>query len=203
MTICLIINVNTNMNNQEIVVLIDLDDTIIDLITPWINSLNQKHGLNVSISDIDNWDICKFFPTLSRYEVFEPIFEKGFWDNVKPKGDAVEYVRKLYDDGYRIYICTNSNYKTLPEKLDKVLFKYFDFLSWNDVIVTSNKQLVNADFLVDDAIHNLINGRYKGILMEAQHNKNFNIQGYGITRAKNWREIYTYISKATKHTEDN
>lgn len=97
-----------------------------------------------------------------------------------------------------MYVCTNTNYKTLKDKMDKVLFKYFDFLSWNDVIVTTNKQMVDADFLIDDGVHNLLGGKYKGILMDAPHNRKFNEREYNIFRAKNWQEVYAYIKEESR-----
>ena len=128
--------------------------------------MNKEHNTSVCVDDIDDWNIHQFFPELTRYQVFEPLFCGEFWDTVKPKKDAVYYVRKLKEDGFQIFICTNTNYKTLKEKMECVLFKHFDFLSWNDVIVTTNKQIIDADILVDDAVHNLIGGKYKGILFE-------------------------------------
>lgn len=180
-----------NINKPTI--LVDMDDTLVNLLQAWVSALNQIHGLNVDPNDIDDWDITQFFPSLTRYQVFEPLFADEFWDTVKPKEDAVQYLKQLKDDGYKIYICTNTHYKTLKAKMEKVLFKYFDYLSWKDLIIVADKQLLDADFLVDDGVHNLIGGKYKGILMDAPHNRKFNEREHGIIRVKTWREIYALI----------
>lgn len=104
----------------------------------------------------------------------------------------------LKDEGYRVIICTNTHYTTLREKMEKVLFHHFDFLSWNDVVIAYHKQLLDADFLVDDGVHNLIGGKYKGILMDAPHNRKFNEREHGIIRVKTWREIYALIKNMTE-----
>lgn len=186
------------MNSKNIKILIDMDDTLEDLLESWVAELNKMYGTNVNHEDIDDWDIGLFFPTLTRFQIFEPLFTCDFWDSVKPKEDAVKYVKKLKDDGFQVYVCTNTNYKTLKDKMDKVLFKYFDFLSWNDVIVTTNKQMVDADFLIDDGVHNMLGGKYKGILMDAPHNRKFNEREYNIFRAKNWQEVYAYIKEESR-----
>ena len=36
------------------------------------------------------------------------------------------------------------------EKMDDLLFKYFPFLDWDHVIVTSKKQMIRGDVLIDD-----------------------------------------------------
>lgn len=185
-----------NINKPTI--LVDMDDTLADLLPSWIAALNKIHGLNVNPDNIDDWDITKFFPLLTRYEIFEPLFTDDFWDTVKPKEGAVQYLKQRKDDGYKIYICTNTHYKTLREKMDRVLFKYFDYLSWNDLIIVKDKQLLDADFLVDDGVHNLIGGKYKGILMDAPHNRKFNEREHGIIRVKTWREIYALIKNMTE-----
>lgn len=186
------------MNSKNIKILIDMDDTLEDLLESWVAELNKMYGTNVNHEDIDDWDIGLFFPNLTRFQIFEPLFTCDFWDSVKPKEGAVKYVKKLKDDGFQVYVCTNTNYKTLKDKMDKVLFKYFDFLSWNDVIVTTNKQMVDADFLIDDGVHNLLGGKYKGILMDAPHNRKFNEREYNIFRAKNWQEVYAYIKEESR-----
>lgn len=181
---------------SETTILIDLDDTLEDLLGCWVQKLNEEHNLNVNPKDINDWDIGQFFPTLTRYQVFEPLFNGDFWDSVKPKENAVKYVKKLKDDGYRIFICTNTNYKHLKDKMEKVLFKYFDFLSWNDVIVTTNKQIIDADFLVDDGVHNLVGGKYKKLLMTAPHNEKYDANKNDMIRVNSWEEVYNVIAKS-------
>lgn len=120
---------------------------------------------------------------------------------MEPKEGAVEYVKKLIDDGHKVYICTSTYYKTIVAKLENCLFRHFPYLSWKDVIICHNKQLMNCDYLVDDGAHNIV-GTYKGLLMDAPHNKSFNEYDNNVTRVYNWQEIYEIIKKAsyTKHS---
>lgn len=57
--------------------------------------------------------------------------------------------------------------------MDNVLFRYFPMFTWDDVIITAHKQLINGDVLVDDGVHNLVGGSYEKLLMDAPHNRKF------------------------------
>lgn len=157
---------------KHLTILVDMDDTIESLASAWVDYLNARHRTTTKLTDITGWDISKAFPTLTNEQVYAPLFEDDFWDCVKPIDGASETLQKLIADGHKVLIVTTSNYHTLASKMERVLFKYFPFLTWNDVIITSHKQLVNGDVLIDDGTHNLEGGNYFKILMTAQHNKN-------------------------------
>lgn len=184
--------------NKKLTILIDMDDTIENLIVCWIKTLNEKYGTTVKYSDVICWDMTEIFPTLTREQIFAPLFNENFWDNVQPIDGSIEFIQKLIDDGHDIYIVTNSHYDTIKPKMEKVLHKYFPFISWRNVIITSNKQMINGDILIDDAIHNLTGGEYIKFLMDAPHNHSFNAEENGITRVHSWKEIYDLINNIIK-----
>lgn len=179
---------------RKLTILVDMDDTIEDLLGAWVAWLNKHHGLNVKPEDIKSWDITQYFP-LSNSEIYAPLNEDAFWNTVKPKDGAAGYLAKLKLDGHKLYIVTTSGYKTLATKMEEVLFKYFPFISWNDVIITADKQLIDGDVLVDDGVHNLAGGNYHKLLMDAPHNRWTDDAKYGFIRVHNWEEAYREINK--------
>ena len=181
--------------NKDITILVDIDDTIENLCEEWCNLLNRQYGTSVTYLDVTEWDISKFFPSLTREQVFEPIYNEELWQYVKPKPGAVEYIKKLMDDGFTVYLCTSTDYRNVKVKFEQVIHKYFPFISWKQVIITSKKQMINADFLVDDGIHNLEGGHYGKILMSAPHNKSYNAEENGMLRVDDWEQIYAYITE--------
>ena len=90
---------------KKFTICIDMDDTITTLVTAWIRWLNKTHGYNIDPDDVKQWDIPPLFPTLTPYEVFEPMWIPEFWDTVQPKNDSVYWVKQLIDDGHNVYIC--------------------------------------------------------------------------------------------------
>lgn len=184
---------------KKLTILIDFDQTINNLNEAWVEYLNERHGTNVKPDDVTDWDITKSFPTLIRDEVFKPLYEEAFWKRVKPLPKAYDNLCKLRNDGHKIYVVTTSNPVTVPIKLNNVLFNYFPFFTYNDVIITSRKQLIIGDVLVDDAPHNLEGDTtYAKILISAPHNKSFDEKSINAIRVDNWDEIYEIINNLSK-----
>ena len=71
--------------------------------------------------------------------------------------------------------------------------KYFPYIDWNHVIVTSNKAMIKGDILIDDGIHNLLGGDYFKILMSLPHNRYFDAEKNGMIRAGNWKEVVDIV----------
>ena len=179
---------------KNLTVLVDLDDPIEGLLAAWVGYLNTHHGTAVKKDDITEWDISLFFPEIPKSQVYAPLYEDDFWKTVEPFVDAAEYLQRLKDDGHKVLIVTTSDYRSLKSKMDNVLFKYFPFIRWSDVIITSNKQMVRGDVIIDDGLHNLIGGDYEKVLMTAPHNKYFSEEEYyGIRRVNNWYEAYNVV----------
>lgn len=178
---------------SNVTLLVDADDTIENLLPAWVAELNKISAKKVSPDDITEWDISRFFPELTPDEVFGILRSPEFWKKVTPKKDAKKFLKRLYDRGCEIFVCTNSNYETIKEKYEFVIKKHFPFIDWDHVIVCKEKQMINADFLIDDAPHNLVGGTYHKILFSAPHNKKYDAEGNGIKRVNNWEEIYDIV----------
>ena len=175
-------------------ILVDIDDTIENLCEAWIDNLNRKYGTTVKLEDVTDWNVHKYFPKITKEQLFEPLHSDEFWKEVKPKEGAAHYLHKLIDDGYNVFLCTSTHYDTVKPKFEYVIKKYFPFIKWERVIICSYKQMIRADYLVDDGVHNLIQGGYKKILFTAPHNLKCNLEKYGMIRADNWKEVYDIIT---------
>lgn len=180
---------------KKLKVLVDMDDTMENLLVCWLNKLNEKHGTGIKYSDIYCWDMCKIFPELSKSEIFAPLHDESFWEDIKPIDGSVQYLQQLIKDGHDVYVVTAAHYNTVKPKIEKVLLKYFPFIPWNNVIITSSKQMINGDVLIDDAPHNLVGGTYFKILMDAPHNQGYTAENNGMVRVHNWEEIYRLITQ--------
>lgn len=178
-------------------ILVDVDNVLEDLDTAWVNAVNAKYGTKVQPNKIVDWDIQRFFPTLSRTQVFSPLHTKELWESLLPLNGSQEYLKRLIDDRHKIVIVTSAHPDTISYKY-KFLSRHFPFLSFKDVIIASQKQLVLGDVLIDDAPHNLEGGSYKGILMNAYHNASYDAEANGFVRAKDWDAVYQIIKQMAK-----
>ena len=180
------------MKKNEYIICVDMDDTIEDLLPTWLKWIEKLYNIHRDIEDITDWDLENFFP-LTKEEIFQPLMIDDFWKDVRPKKDAVKYLKQLKEDGFKIFICTHSHYKTLPSKMENVLFKYFPYIEWNDVIVMHRKQLVNCDVLIDDGYHNLYGGKYHKILFDRPWNRK--ISDDSVVMLDNWKDIYDQVNQ--------
>lgn len=174
-------------------ILIDMDDTIENLGIAWTNYLNKKYDKNVDWFSIRQWDMKIPYPDLTEEQIFGALSEEELWDTVTAKEDAPYYVKKLMDEGNKVYIVTASWYSTIKTKVERCLFKYFPFISWNQVIVTTDKHLIKGDILLDDNPQNLLNGDYFGILFTAPHNIDYDDSQVDMIRVDNWKSAYLII----------
>lgn len=174
-------------------ILVDMDDTIEDLLGAWVSWLNRLYGTNVKPDDITSWDMREAFPMLTQREIYAPFQCSDFWDDVKPKPGARETLISFQELGYQVFIVTASHYATLKNKIDRVFIPNFPFISTNDLIITGHKQMIKADILIDDGVHNLIGSDCFKILMTAPHNRDFPAEKYGIVRVDNWDEAFEAV----------
>ena len=178
--------------SKSLVILVDVDNVLEDLHTYWVAAVNKKYGTNVKPEDVTAWNIDKFFDGLSRSQVFSPLHTKELWESMVPLENSQKLLKQLKADGHRVYLLTSAHPDTIPYKYS-FLQKYFPFIPFKDIIIASHKQMVMGDVLIDDAPHNLEGGQYRGILVDASHNKNYDEKAHGFIRVKNWEEIYNAV----------
>lgn len=170
-------------------ILVDMDDTIELLLQAWIDAANARFGTSVSTEDVTDWDVTKAFPGLSHDDVYGIISDDDFWKTVEPFPGAPEALKRFVDEGHEVYVVTVTPHEQVKSKMENVLFKYFPFIDWSHVIITSKKQLLKADILIDDGFHNLVGGEYHKILVDAPYNRDFDEKSEGMIRVYNWDEI--------------
>ena len=176
-------------------ILVDMDDTIEQLVKAWVNRVNEKYDRHVAPEDVRDWNMALPFPGLSREQVYSVPDEPGFWSTVEPMPGAAEALKHFMDEGHEVYIVTATNRESAKEKMNDLLFRYFPFLSWNQVIITGRKQLIRGDVLIDDGIHNLVGGDYKKLLFTASHNLSYDAEANGMTRVSTWAEVIDIIDR--------
>jgi len=186
---------------------VDLDGVCWDLVTPWVEALNKKHLMHIKPEDITDWDIAKFFPGLSRNQVFAPLHEEAFFKRLELYPDVEHYWNELEKHNVKLLLVSSSHPQTIGYKMDAVM-RLMPFVSIKDIIITSHKPLINIDGLVDDGLHNFEFGDFHRFIYDAPHNRNFDgtefPNNYYYTRVHNWKELYNCVmDKFTDYTKYN
>ena len=134
-----------------------------------------------------------------------------FAKKLKPVEDASDYIKKLKEDGNKIYIITgrdNGEYKNPKELTKNWLDRYgivYDELIFTNAYDKHAKTEVclenNIDLMIEDSTRislDLINNGIKVYTMNTRYNK----KEQTLDRVSNWKEIYERISNLAKK-EDN
>lgn len=180
---------------RQYTILVDMDEVLENLGDVWIDELNQWHGTSVRHEDITEWDMTKFFPMLSRNQVFAPLHDEATWKRVEPLPGAQECVRILKADGHDVVVVSASHPDTVKWKYEW-LARYFPNIPYKDIVFCSRKQLVKGDFLIDDAPHNLFGGTYMPIMFAAPHNrawKPHKLEEFNCYRTDDWYDTLRLI----------
>ena len=174
-------------------ILVDMDDTMVNTTETWVRELNRRYGTAVPYTDLWDWDVSLSFPMLSKEQVFGVLYEDAFWASLRPLPGAVQTLSMLREAGCRVIVATNSHYEGLKVKMEQVLFRYFPFFTWQDVILTAEKQLIKGDLLIDDGVQNLLGGNYEKLLFTAPHNREFDAASNGMRRVNDWEETAAFL----------
>lgn len=179
---------------KSLTILFDADDTSENLSEVWLALLNEKYGTAVTVDDIHDWDVSLAFPCLTREQVYGALEWDELWRRLSPLPGSQRVLRRLYDEGHQLFMVSATGYRHCRPKMDAIL-SMFPFLDWDHVILTSRKQLIRGDVLIDDGPHNLVDGDYARILFDRPYNRGFPDREAGCVRARGWDEVYAIIEE--------
>lgn len=177
------------------VILTDMDDVLNNFCRKWIKAIGDKLGEYRDINDITEWDIGKFYPTISKETLKEIAKSPEFWRSMTMREDALEYIPKL-QEYFEVYVVTATNFNVAPVKIEEFL-KAFPMIDSKHIILAYNKQLVHGDYIIDDGIHNLVGHNAFKILFDTPHNKipSEVEESLNLHRVHGWKEVYETIMK--------
>lgn len=159
-----------------------MDGVIADLLTPWISIINEKENESLRSEDIQDWEIAKF--TKCKDKIFTYL-DYDLFRNLPVMENSQEILKQLHDK-YEIYIVTaaTKEKEVMLAKWDW-LQEHFPFIDTDHMILCGKKNLIHADYMIDDGPHNLKEFKGKSLLFDATYNRTEN----RFQRVNNWKEI--------------
>ncbi len=190
---------------------IDIDDTLTDIrdklnlaAEKYANELGKenKNEEDKYVEDNNNGNVyqIKYGFTYEELKYFLSVIHEGITKKEEPRKNCVEIIRKLHNEGHKIYIITarDSEFHEDPYKLSK------DWLDKNNIyydelIVNARNKLEvcqreNIDLFIDDQLANCTKLSEAGIKVIRITEYN-DIQHGDIINKNNWNEIYNYIKE--------
>lgn len=161
---------------------VDMDDVLAKLLPKWIEVINENERESVSLNDIKSWDLEKYFRCGRK--VFDYL-TYDLYRNLPVMENSQEVLKKLQEK-YDIYIVTTATLyiDSLVAKIEW-LEEHFPFIDKNHVVLCGNKNIIKANIMIDDGVHNLEMFDGVHLLFDAPHNRN----NQNFTRVYNWKQI--------------
>jgi 5'(3')-deoxyribonucleotidase len=134
-------------------VLVDLDSTCYDLLTPTLAWVNATKGLNLTPQDIKEWQWGKALG-VNLYDFWA---QEGVFYNLKPFRHCKSALQRVNDWGVRqIFFSTLVDGPHVAWDKLRAIERDFPFIGKHNVLLTGHyKDIGRGDLLVDDGPHNI------------------------------------------------
>lgn len=168
---------------------IDMDETICDTLTRHLDWYNTEFQQSLTKADLYATKIYHKVPEahLARVRAYPDI--PAFFDDIPPYENAIEVIRELHDS-YDIVIATAAmEHPTSFAPKYEWLVTYLPFLSPMNFVFCGKKNVVQADYLIDDSSRHFDGFVGQGILFSAPHN----MAEVEEVRVNNWLEVRAYF----------
>lgn len=158
-------------------VILDADDTLFKCNSEAIKKLNDEYGCHFTVNDITSWGLLNN-ELDNRLKYFkDPIFIK----NLPLMKGAKEFVHKLSEKA-EIFVCTNVNPECVFARFSAII-ENFPEIKPENIIFGGRKDLLIADMMLDDALHNLekANVKYPVLFQQPwnfENNSILSVDGY-------------------------
>lgn len=158
--------------NKKTIVCLDADDTLLSCNELAIQMLNEAKGYNLTIEDVTAWNECGNKAD-ERLQYFHDI---RFFERQKALPGAKEFVRKLLERGVEVVILTAVSAIAATQRI-RTIREEFPEIPEKNIIITSRKDLVQCDILIDDAPHNVFDSAAKWPVL-LRRPWNHNVSGF-------------------------
>lgn len=179
---------------EKLRILVDWDDCLNDLVDQLLILYEKRFGEHIDRESITNFDLSECLLAEQSSRLYSLFIDEELWRNLKVQPGASKTLQQMIDDGHEVYIVTATDYRNVAWKMEW-LQKNFPFFPIQNVVITSQKYLLSADYLIDDNLDNLRHGIYGRIVIDKPWNRNIHEDIYDIQRATNLKEAYQIIKK--------
>lgn len=180
----------TEMNKP--VIIIDMDDTIAETTSTWQARLKEKYGVD-PVKEITEYNMKKFYPTLTDDQVYGIIREPDFFRILPPIEGAQEAIQDFISRGWDVRLGTVLHPDTKHGYVAKLEWveEYLPDLAGKTIVFGGHdKTLIWGNILVDDHPKHIEGFRGEiPIIFDRPWNRELEKR----LRATNWKEAHQYI----------
>lgn len=180
-------------------ILIDCDNVLNNLTEVILELYDRDWNDNLHSNDIVSYHMEKFVKGAAKDSFYHYFVNKEVWKKVKPDKEAKKVINQFREKGYEIYVCTSTEPENAYKK-SQWCWREFGINPRKEFILTHNKRIIQADYLIDDCIDNFGYQRNK-IILDKPWNRNTDklfMKNSNVVRCSDWKAIGEYISEVEK-----
>jgi 5'(3')-deoxyribonucleotidase len=178
-------------------VALDMDSTVYDLHTPWLEWLEREHGERCPVDQIQTWDFHNQLACGVR--VYDFLETPDCFERLQPFPGAIEAINEVAGWGTvrQFFVSTCRTRQGAWEK-QRAVERDFPTMA-KDVLVTSGaKDVIAADLLVDDGPHNL--EAFPGMTCKIPYTYNKSVRSHFEMKVEEWATRYPeMVRKAMRY----
>jgi 5'(3')-deoxyribonucleotidase len=150
-----------------------MDETLVNLVDPWMDMLNKMSGHSFTRDQVGCYSVEKnYIDKLSTDEIFLPFNTEGFWEELPPFPGAIEFVQRLLEHDFDIYIATLPALSPVcHHEKEKWVMNHLPFIGRERLIFLHHKHLLRGEALLDDNPQYLARFKGKRLLFDKPWNQ--------------------------------
>ena len=182
----------------------DFDGVLNNLPKAWTDYLNRvfydnnDEGKTV---ELKYYDMCKNFPNISYSSIMWPLCSSEFWKTVELEPGAKEALEILQArQDVEVFIVTSTSPESWTTKYEYCFKRLLPDFPVDNIILTSRKDLINCNILIEDNPEFLNNFKGTKILLDKSYNKS--VKNDSFKHFNNHDDIVEFI-KSFVNTRNN
>ena len=146
-----------NERLEPLTVILDMDDTVYDLVTPWYAWYNEKYDDDFQPCQQKTWAIEDFVKPECGLDIFTFLTLPHIFRDLKLYPGAYDAIKTAHELGARQVFLSKCTVETGAWDKQQAVERDLPFLGKERVIVTGgDKGFLSADVFFDDGPHNLV-----------------------------------------------
>ena len=184
------------------IICVDCDNILNNLTEMTLKLYNADTSKSIKMSDITTYNFSECLEKEDADKLVELFKEKRLWDSLTPLPGSQKYLKKLVNQGHRVYVATATDPINFAWKVDWIT-KHFPFIPADNIIRIMDKSLLKTDVLIDDSLDNLTNSFCERICLDCFWNQNeIKDYAYSIIRAHNLTDIVNIVNDLEKEMRE-
>lgn len=169
---------------------VDMDEVMADTLAEHLRRYNQEFDEAVTPEDLTGKNLWEVTPLDRQAQLRAFLDAEDFFEDLPLMPDAQAVLKDL-SKRFEVFVATAA--MSVPNSFAAKyhwLQRHFDFIPPTHYVFCGNKNILRADYLIDDLPRNLQRFEGHGLLFTAPHN----ISVTGFTRVNNWLEVATFFA---------